>query len=145
MDWSSALLTPVIAAFAVWITWRQWRTDDLRLKHEQFERRYAVYEQLAGFMASVLQLGKCPPEGPELLLRQTRQSYFLFDDETKAFITEVYKHAARIETLEMVRPTLGPGPELNKNVAGRREEMDWFGKQLQGLEPRFAKYLRVSG
>ena len=43
------IATVVIGGATLWVIWRQWQTDERRLKHEQYERRdrrFAAYRPI---------------------------------------------------------------------------------------------------
>lgn len=70
-----------------------------RLRHELFEYRYAVYEQIGAFLARVLQEGRVPVSEPEQFLRLTKTAYFGLgcDAAVKSFIEEVFREAAILD------------------------------------------------
>lgn len=53
-DVLSALLTPLIAAIAVYIAYRQFRVERLRLQHELYERRLKVYRAVQSFLSDIM-------------------------------------------------------------------------------------------
>ena len=50
----SALLTPVIAAIAVYIAHQQWQTNCRRLELDSCDRRLRVYQAVSQFISKVL-------------------------------------------------------------------------------------------
>ena len=64
----TTVITTIIAALVAVITWQQWITNQARLRHELFDRRYALFEQIAGFVAGVVQDRAVQP-GTELTWR----------------------------------------------------------------------------
>ena len=75
---ATTIITTMIAAMAAVITWRQWITNRARLRHELFDRRYTIYEQIGAFVATVLKMGSVEPEETFRFLRLTKQAYFAF-------------------------------------------------------------------
>lgn len=53
VDYFSALLTPMVAVFGICIAYRQWRTDEAKLRHELFERRYKQFDAVINFVYAV--------------------------------------------------------------------------------------------
>ena len=43
---STALLTPIIAIIATYIAYQQWKTNQLKLNLERYDRRLEVYEEV---------------------------------------------------------------------------------------------------
>lgn len=144
VDSATAITTASIAVLVAIITWREWATNRARLRHELFERRYAVYEKIAAFLARVLQEGRIPTGEPEGFLRATKTAYFVFgsDKDIKGFLSEVYRNALQLHALEV---TLEPlrGEERTKNIEDQRVIKDWFMEALNSLEVRFDRYLSL--
>lgn len=115
------LVTVGVAIIVALITWGQWVTNRARLRHELFDRRYAVYEQIAAFIAEILISGGVPDGEPENFSRRTKTAYFIFacDDSVKVFVTEIYKKAAELHALEAALETLS-GNERKRNVQAQR-------------------------
>lgn len=141
---ATAIATASVAILLAIVTWREWATNRARLRHELFERRYAVYERIAASLALVLRDGRVPQGEPEGFLRATKTAYFVFgsDLSVKAFVSEVYRKALELHALEV---TLDPlrGEERSKNIEDQRVIKDWFMDSLNSLEARFDKYLSL--
>ena len=141
---ATALTTAAVAVLVTVITGGQWLTNRARLRHELFDRRYAVYENIAVFVAEILISGKVPDGEPEGFSRRTKTAYFVFecDNEVKALITEIYQHAVKLHALDATLETL-TGDERKRNVESQRAVKDWFQQTLGSLEARFEKYLKL--
>ncbi len=141
---ATALTTALIAVIVAVITGGQWLTNRARLRHELFDRRYAVYEKIAGFIAEILISGKVPEGEPEGFSRRTKTAYFVFecDKDVKALITEIYQHAVKLHALDVTLEGL-TGDERKRNVDSQRAVKDWFQQTLGSLEVRFEKYLKL--
>ena len=57
--WLQLAATALIAAFAGFIGYRQWRTSHERIVLDLFERRMTVYEDIWKVVANVLREGGC--------------------------------------------------------------------------------------
>lgn len=140
----SGLLTPLIAVLAAYIAWQQWRTNHLRLKHELFDRRYALFEKITSFIAEILVQGKVPANAETRFLRETKTAIFLFGKEIQEFIEEIYRKGADLHALEAMLENL-QGDERVRNAAKQREIKDWFSTQLNGCAARFSRFLSFGG
>lgn len=141
---ATAIITAAVAVLVALITGGQWVTNRARLRHELFDRRYALYEQIAGFIAEILTSGKIPQGEPDGFLRRTKTAYFAFacDNDIKVIITEIYEKVADLQALEATLETLG-GKERKKNMEDQRAVKDWLKKTQNSLEKRFEKYLKL--
>jgi hypothetical protein len=57
VDLFAALLTPVIAIVTTYIAIQQYCANQLRLRHDLYDRRLALYNAVAEFIANVMQSG----------------------------------------------------------------------------------------
>ena len=141
---ATAITTAAIAVLVAIITWRQWITNRARLRHELFDRRYAVYEQITGFLADVLQGGRVPEGEPEGFIRLAKKAYFVFacDSEIRDLVSEIYRKAIDLHALE---ETLNDDHnERASNIQKQREIKNWYQDTLNEAETRFEKYLSLS-
>lgn len=141
---ATAVATSAVAILVALITWREWSTNRARLRHELFDRRYKVFEKIGAFLSRVLQEGRVPEGEPEQFLRETKTAYFVFgsDPTVKAFIEEIFRHAAQLHALEATLETLRD-EERTVNIEKQGEIKDWFMRELHGLERRFDRYLSL--
>lgn len=141
---ATAVTTALVAVIVAVITGGQWLTNRAWLRHELFDRRYAVYEQIASFIAEILIYGKVPQGESEAFSRRTKTAYFVFecDKEVKALITDIYRQAVNLHALDATLESL-TGDERKKNIESQRVVEDWFQQTLGSLEGRFEKYLKL--
>jgi hypothetical protein len=140
----NAIATTTIALAVAIITLRQWLTDRARLRHELFDRRYAIYERLTGFLADTLVQGRVPPGAEMELLRETKRAIFVFggDKNVEALIKAIYRDAVDLHAFAAEEKSLS-GDALKKNIADQRIIKDRFQETLHSMETRFAKYLAL--
>lgn len=142
LEWSKALLTPLIAIIAVYVAWQQMTTNRRKLKLDLFDRRYVVYDKIGQFIGSILGSGRVQ-EGKEFqLLVDTKAVRFLFSDDIVHFVSEVRSKAAHLHALnaELEGST---GEARTANIKAQREIKDWFSEALTTLDKRFAEYLTL--
>jgi hypothetical protein len=142
---ATAVTTALVAVLVAVITWGQWVTNRARLRHELFDRRYAVYEQITGFIADILMSGTVPAGEPEGFSRRTKTAYFVFacDSDVKVLIRQIYEKAVELHALEATLESLR-GEERAKNVEAQRVVKNWLQETLSSLEGRFEKYFKLT-
>ncbi len=140
----NAFATTIIAALVALITWKQWVTDRSRLRHELFERRYDIYERIAGFLSEVAISGRVGPNREFEFLRETKRAYFVFggDNHIAALISNVYKAAVSLHALQAEEPD-SRDEERTNNLKQQREIKDFLNKTQADMEAVFGKYLRL--
>lgn len=138
----SALLTPIIAVLGVYIAYQQWRTNNLKLKHELFDRRYECYEKIYEFIANILITGSVPHNADLEFLRNTKAVTFLFDDQIKEFVDSVYRKSVELHSLHSSMSDLNSRLR-EENLQKQREIKEWLQKEMRLMKKRFAKYLTL--
>jgi hypothetical protein len=141
---ANAVATTAIAFLVAVITWRQWITNRLRLRHELFDRRFEIYEKLTGFLADTLAAGRVAPGAEIELLCQTKRAHFVFgsDTEIRSVISEIYRGAVNLHALSSEEENLS-GDVLKKNIEDQRYIKNDFEVTLNSMENKFGKYLRL--
>ena len=76
---------PIIGLSTVCIAWRQWRTAELKRRHDLLERRLKVYEAVMDFFENFE-----TSDGDEFI-RQVRVSRFLFSKEMSNYLDGIHK------------------------------------------------------
>ena len=142
---ASTVITAIVATLVAIISWRQWRTDRARLKHELFKLRYQIYEKIAAFPAEIGIAGRVYHGADLQFLRDTKQAYFAFgcDKIIKELVSEMYKHAVDLHALEAERPHLAAAAR-SENIQKQRIIKEWFQSTLASLECKFEKYLKLA-
>ena len=145
LQYLSAALTPTIAILAALIGYQQWRTNQKRLKHELFDRRYAQFESVREFLGSIARNGNPTIEAQQNFLLGTRGMRFTFDEHISTYIHEaIWCTAIDIETLTAELQDLGVGEERKQKARERAESKKQLYKELQDLEKTFERYLQLS-
>lgn len=142
IDLLNALLTPTIAGLGILIARNQHMVNKNRLKSELFERRYAVYEKITSFLASIAINGRVLPDSDLQFLRDTKTAKIIFDGDIHQLTQDIYHKAIDLQTLDAtLEGTVDE--ERRKNLAAQREIKRWFSDTLHNIEDRFIKFLKL--
>jgi hypothetical protein len=140
----------------MYIAIRQYQINSQRLKHELFNRRFAMFEAIGKFMASVT-VG--PPDEAardkamvEFLLG-TSGVRFLFNKEKLDYCNQLRDEARRLQRLEGklqeyahkhgragTQPIKADSNDIDSEIP---EIKRWFREQLGLLEDSFAEFLEL--
>jgi hypothetical protein len=144
MNTSLAVITTTIAALVGFITLRQWLTDRARLKHELFDRRYAIYEKIAAFPAEIMLSGTVEPGADLKFLQDTKLAYFAFgcDEAVKGVVDKLYRLAVDLHAVEAEFPGL-TGKDRSKNLDKQGSIKRDLAVVLESLPGIFTKYLKL--
>ena len=140
----SALLTPIVAVLGSFIAYRQWRTAQNKLKHDLFERRFAVFDAARKLLASIMTSGKAKDEELFKFLSGTREAKWLLNDDIAKYLEkELYHKAVHLQCLDSELEGVPVGDERSANVRNQTEIKLWLGKQFEVLDEKFSPYLRL--
>jgi hypothetical protein len=140
----TAIVTALIALVVALVTRQQMLTTKAKLRHELFDRRYAIYERIAQFLGDVLVSGGVGHGDEIKLLRDTKLAYFAFvcDEAVRVLVDDIYRHAVKLQVLQKKEESLA-GEALESNVDKQTEVKEWFSATLQSLDEKFVGYLRL--
>jgi hypothetical protein len=139
----SACLTPAIAVLTGYIAYRQWRTADLKLRLDLFDRRHEVYTAAREMLASVIRTGNVSDEELIRFTDGTHDARWLMNRKAAGYLQkELYDKLIDLQTLQKSTAGLSP-QERVKNLASQAELKKWFGRQFAVLDGHFDKALRL--
>ena len=126
------------------ITVRQWLTDRARLKHELFDRRYAIYQRIEAFPAEIMLSGTVEPGADLEFLQDTKLAYFAFgcDEAVKSIVDKLYCLAVDLHAAEEELPGL-TGADRSENIAQQALIKHEFAAASRTLPKIFTKYLKL--
>lgn len=146
----SAALTPVIVVVTTYIAYQQWRTNKSRFNYERYDRRLAVYKAVQAFYGEMGDAGTAKYGMAMKFYAATVEAEFLFGDEIREHIDELYKKGMDLASLhEKMYPSSGePGLPVGKERSMVAEEhgklLLWFLQDgVAETRKKFRKYLRV--
>ena len=148
IDVFSALLTPVIAAIAVYIAYQQSQTNRRKLALDLYEHRLRVYQAVTRFIGKVVKDMSPDVQDFSEFWRSTAEADFLFGSDVRDYLEELATRAANLwrwsneyRDNRQVRPE---GYDHSRVVEGKHKEMQWFAVQSGEARQLFAKYLNLT-
>ncbi len=117
-------------------------TDRVTITNEHFDRRIKVYKAIKNYIADVLVKGCVDNNAEAKFLNDTENVFFLFGDDIKKLVDDIFDKSTNLYTLEKMQSAL-TGCALENNLNKRQEIKDWFKATSKGLEKRFEKYLKL--
>lgn len=137
----TAFATPLVAAMAIYIAWRQWQTAQEKLRLELFDKRVKVHEALTGALQEIFK--RSPSQGSDNIEYQAEAfgAPWLFGSEVKNYLSEFQVNAAEfLLTSKLLR-----GDTITKGRAEMYERREalwrWFTHQPAHIEMLFMPYL----
>ncbi len=144
-------LAPVIAVLTLYIASQQWKGNKLKLRMEQYDRRYAVYLEVWKLISQVLSEADISTQELLRFSTATSQADFLFGPEMSSYVKEIFKHGNNLSMLnKQIRyyqetQIVPDGYDHVKSIRESTEELEWFSNQLPpALNNKFRKYLDLN-
>ncbi|NOZ71269.1 MAG: hypothetical protein GXP38_05040 [Chloroflexi bacterium] len=142
IDIMQSLLVPTIAVLGVWIAWQQWNTNRLRLRHELFDRRFKLYEEILGLFGEITRKSSTKSIDALEFCKAAQLARFLFDKDIHQFMDKAVMRLSDLETIEAELDGLPKEDQRYPSLAlKKREARDWFHDELLTLDDRFDKHM----
>ena len=135
------LSAPLIALFGAYISYRQWQLGAYKLKHDLYERRWAIYASAHDAIAASVNGSEGERFGPYQKLRvKTLIAQFLFPQHICEYLDKLIDEILKFNNLEI---------EIKKNntldLRDRHNEIyAWLELQPKVLVGMLKKYLDLS-
>lgn len=140
----SALLTPAVATFAVYVAASQWTTARNKLRFDLFEKRFAVYQGARDFLGSIMASGKVKEEALFKYLQATQAAKWIVGQEIHDYLErEVYKPALELQCVEAELDGMPVGEGRTKKVERKAELRKHLIAQFDQLDTWFGAYLKL--
>lgn len=140
----SALLTPVVAAFGIYIAWRQSRTAQNKLKLDLFDRRFSVYDQARSLLATIMTSGAITDEALWKFGAGVREARWLFDSAVEDYLRkELWNNAVNLQMYTSELEGLPVGEARSDLVEKRADIKKWFFAQYEVLDAKVEPFLKL--
>lgn len=149
MNWIetlSALLAPTVAVVTLYIAFQQYRIGRQKVRHDLFERRYAVYEAIRDFLYEAIREATLSESAFFQLNKGTDDALFLFDESVEEYIQTVREKGARLRFINgrLADTSLPVGQERSQLAEEDTELVTWFSKQPAHLKRILRKHMRLT-
>ena len=145
-EWVSvlqALLVPVIAAVGAWIALQQMHLARVRLRHDLFDRRFAILQSTHKMLLCVMAEAKISGDVFASFAAGVGAAKFVFDETLFIYLREVQERAAKLRSIQIVLPAVGDDQERAKAAQAEGIELACLIKQLDGLGDKFKPFLQL--
>jgi hypothetical protein len=138
-----ALATPAIAIVGAWVALQQMKIARIKLQHDLYDRRYAVFQSVRSLMNQVISNKFVAAETLNSFAIGTADAPFLFDDVLARYLREFRDHAAAHQSINLVMEGMPAGDQKTaaSNKAG--EHLQWLLEQIDVLTEKFRPFLQL--
>jgi hypothetical protein len=137
------LLAGVIAAVGALLAWQPVKLARVRLQHDLYDRRFAVFEVARKLLADVLAQSNATDEQIRSYVIGTAEARFLVNDDISTYLNEIRTRASR---LRAINATMSPLPVGDQRTALAQEEkriFAWMMEQVDVLVEKFRPFLTL--
>jgi hypothetical protein len=142
---SQALTVPAIAAIGVVIAWRQASLTRIKLQHDLYDRRFAIFNAARRFLSIIARDARVNSDGLREFSLGTADAVFLTNRTIAAYLEEIRRRAIEVQILSAELEGEPVGPERSGLVQKRSEHLRWLRDQLEkdDLVERFRPLLTL--
>jgi hypothetical protein len=138
------LLAVVIASVGAWLAWQQVRIARVKLQHDLYDQRFAVFQAARKFLAEVLTHRRPSDEEIRLYVIGTADAGFLLNEDIATYLEEIRKRGSRLGAIQETLKPLPVGNERSALVQQEQELFSWMMEQLPiGLVTKFKPLLTL--
>nr|WP_319566557.1 hypothetical protein [uncultured Rhodoferax sp.] len=137
IDLLISLIPIAIAVLGSYIAIQQYRTARKKLKLDLFDKRFLIFQNTKNYIGEVVCYVAATKEKQREFLVGTRGSQFVFGQEVKDYIDEVWKKSVDLEGWSLDQTT-------SEHSQQRAAHLKWFNDQLQKIDGKFKKYMQLS-
>ena len=162
VSFAGPIATIIAAAAAVFVTWRigrgqlsiakqqaeiaqqQAELATVRLQHELYDRRFAIFEAARNFLVHQIHVyGNVSDESYKSYFRGTADAVFLLDDTVADYLEDIRNKALRLKWMNEKIGSIEAGDERIKATADEDEILNWFYDQEEILIEKFRPFLMI--
>ena len=144
-----ALLTPVIAAVASYIAWQQWKTNELKVKLDRYDRRLRIYEEVKRILSLIMRDANVEVDELLKFRTATAEADFLFGQDIPEYLDQIYQRGLKLWQRNREYCDLYTTPPEGYNhqevVEDMHVQLTWLTEQFTPAKNRFKPYLDISG
>jgi len=139
-----ALAVPLIAAVGALVAIQQMRIARIKLQHDLYDRRYAVFQAVRRFLDETVANLVVSHDILRAFVIGTADAEFLFPDELAAYLGEMSRRARSAQSIYMTMQSLPEGsPDRANATLAANEQTGWLVDQIDGLTVRFRDVLKL--
>ena len=141
-NYLTAMMTPVVACFGVWIAYQQWITARDKLRLDLYERRMEVYAAARAALSAVFARNDLTPAEESTYLRGVAGAQWLYGkDVTKYLHKEFWAKLCDLHSITTQLDGTTSGAARTTLVDQRTVLRKWFLDQHDRMDKLFYPYL----
>jgi uncharacterized ubiquitin-like protein YukD len=140
---SSALLTPLIVAIAVYAAREQWRTAHTKFRQDDYDRRLPTYRAAMTLVATAMTKGTVSDEDLRGFSIKTAEAKFFYNDEIAKFLEEMQQQALELQVCHKMMKAAPTEAERLRYADDWSKRAKWFTDLPNEINDKFTPFLRI--
>ena len=136
------LVTILVALFAAYVAYQQFRIGREKFKLNLFEKRFSVFAGARRLLSLVLTEGNIKLEYLFEFRATVGEATFLFEKDITDYLDEIDRKALRLHTLHEKLKPLPVGEKRSCLAAEISDTLGWLTDQLPALKIHFSPYMK---
>ena len=145
VQYMQALAIPAVAVVGAWIAWQQMRIAGAKLRHDLYERRFAVFDAARTLLQDIERNGTPSQDALRSYAVGTADAVFLFDNDICKYLEEIRDRTFKLKGDEARADRMPDGHPRARLVDKASDENEWLLSQLAILSERFKPILSLYG
>jgi uncharacterized membrane protein YraQ (UPF0718 family) len=142
LQYTQVIAVIVIALVGGWIAYKQFQLAEVKLKHDLYDRRFAVFEAARQLVYAVFKDVNASDQTIFAYKAGTSDAVFLLNDDIVAFLEELLKRATHLRALKETAAQSPTGSQQKVDSNNKANaELTWFAAQLDILIKKFQPFL----
>lgn len=139
-------LAVIIGGFGTWIAFQQMRLAGIKVQHDTYDRKYAVFLAVRWVLTVVAGLKRAPTlEDMRDFINQMAAAPFLFDAQIVEYLKDIETHVFRANGLQDM--IIGNDLSTDEDKASASRELEghisWLSEQSDVVTEKFAPSLKL--
>lgn len=139
-----ALAVLAVAIVGAWVAVQQMRIAKVKLQHDLYDRRYAVFQAVRQFLDAAVVQSVVSHDTLRRFVVGTADAEFLFPDELAAYLAEMSLRGRKAQSiLRAMEVVPADSPERANATLALNEQRSWLVNQIDSLTGKFRDTLKL--
>jgi hypothetical protein len=144
LQYLQTLALLLIPAIGAWIAWQQVQIARVKLQHDLYDRRFAVFEAARKLLHEVISHGDVSDSSLNAYAIATADAIFLLDDpKVCEYLKEIKKRSTILHIIKFDMEPLPAGDEKAALSKKAGEHLRWLNEQPDALVKHFKPFLML--
>jgi hypothetical protein len=137
------LFALVIAAVGAWVACQQVKIARVKLQHDLYDRRFAVFQAARQLLAEVTRHARVTDDQIRSYIVGASDAVFLLNDDIAKYLTELLEQAIELQKISKALSPSSVGDQRSNWEKAEERTLMWFTAQVDVLIEKFKPFLTI--